>query len=172
MIQKIKNLSLILGLLILALIFFILFIKANPYKSPKLSLPEQLSEEITTKELKNYKVPERGEKLSENNSVPIEVSSSSPKSSFNYRFFEIRGEKNMVFPQEIIVYQNDIVNLKLSAIDGDYDFTIPAYGIFTKVTKGDIKTIEFQAINVGKFPFLCELCLKKVQGYLIVVPKS
>ncbi len=169
MTQKTRIFILILGLFIASLVFLALFIKIKSYKpQPVLVSPEQIS----TEELKNYKVPEKGEKLSENVAVPLEVSPAAPGVSSNFRFFEIKIENKTISPKEIIVYQNDIVNLKLAAVDNDYDFNIPAYGISVEFKKGETKTIEFQAMNLGTFAFFCQLCSKKEQGYLIVVPKT
>jgi heme/copper-type cytochrome/quinol oxidase subunit 2 len=127
---------------------------------------------ISLEELKKYDVPEKGEVVEENVAPPVEVAPSAPNAPTSFRLFEIRGENKEFSPKEVRVYQNDIVSIQIFAVDNDYDFEVPAYGISTRVNKGGERRVEFQATNLGKFPFVCSLCKTREQGYLIVVPKT
>lgn len=144
-------------------------LKSQP--EPQISLENQ-KYSLNSEDLKNYKVPEEGELINNEVAVPVEVSNSAPNAESNYREYEIKGENKELFPKEIRIYQNDIVSIRLYAVDNDYDFAIPVYGISTKVDKNGDKRIEFQANTVGKFPFFCSICSKENQGYLIVIPKT
>jgi len=125
----------------------------------------------------NVKVPEVGEKVSKDVAVPTQVSraSDSPLSDAKHRQFSIVAENNKYSPNEIIVHHMDVVTIDFSAKGKTYDITIPDYGLKRVVEAGNSVKIQFQADQVGKFTFYCDLCggLKSgVTGVLIVVSKK
>lgn len=136
-------------------------------KQPSTGLPG----ELTVEDLKKISVPEPGEKAEENIVVPKEAVKAGPETESKLRIFEIKGEKGIISPSMFRVYQNDIINIKLTAIDQDYDFKLEGYNLEIKVKKGETKTIEFQALNPGVFNFYCSLCKTEKMGNVIVVPK-
>jgi heme/copper-type cytochrome/quinol oxidase subunit 2 len=128
---------------------------------------------IRVEDLKKIPVPEPGQTFKQGIAVPKESVSSAPRAKSKLRVFEIKGENGIISPVNFRVYQNDIINIKLSAIDKDYDFRLEGYNLETKVEKGETKTIEFQALNPGSYNFYCSLCSTKKEpaGKVIVVPK-
>lgn len=128
---------------------------------------------FTLENLNKIKVPEKGEEAKEGVAVPVETAPAAPEASSKLRIFELKGEKGYLSPESFIVYQNDILNIKLTAIDKDYDFRLEGYNLEIKSPKDEMKTIEFQATNIGRYPFYCSLCVTKNEpaGYIIIVPR-
>lgn len=75
-------------------------------------------------------------------------------------------------PDTVVVKKGDIVDLEITAVNQDYDFTQPDYGFSSIVLpKGKAVQIQFQALNVGKFTFYCTSCGgpgKGPVGYIII----
>ena len=120
---------------------------------------------------KDIKVPEEGEKTSQGVATPTNVIAASPTTDAKLRFFEIKADKNKFEPQTIIVNRLDLIDIKLTAVDKEYDITIPDFGIFQKANKGETKPIQFQATAEGKYTYYCNSCggLKSgAIGYIIV----
>lgn len=121
-------------------------------------------------------VPEPNEKTGESGlAVPRSAQESFPGSKNKMRSFDITAEKTAFSINKIIVNQNDIVRIQFTALDKNYDLTLPALGISQKVQKGERKTVEFQAIADGTFVFSCLSCdgsKESMKGVLIVVPKT
>lgn len=95
-----------------------------------------------------------------------------PSGSAAIRIFEIKAAGNKFTPDTLIVNNRDTVKIKLTAVDKDYDFTQPDYGLLNYLAKqGQTRTIEFGTSASGKFTFYCETCGgpdKGPVGYLIV----
>jgi heme/copper-type cytochrome/quinol oxidase subunit 2 len=129
--------------------------------------------EPRVEDLKKIPVPEPGQKFQEGVAVPKETVSSAPGKESKSRIFEVKGENGIISPSNFRVYQNDIINIKLTAVDQDYDFFLEGYNLQVKAKKGEIKTIEFQALNLGVYNFYCSLCSTKEKpaGKVIVVPR-
>jgi len=67
-----------------------------------------------------------------------------------------------------------IIRMNISAIDGDYDFIQPDYGIKASITKGNTGVVEFSPWIDGKYMFFCEQCggmPGQGKGYIIVASK-
>ena len=136
---------------------------------------------VKIENLKKIPVPESekktdqktDQKIKENIAVPKETVKAGPKTESKLRIFEIKGENGLISPSDFRAYQNDIVNIKLTAVDQDYDLRLEGYNIEVKAKKGETKTIEFQALNPGIFNFYCSLCSisNKPVAKLTVVPK-
>jgi heme/copper-type cytochrome/quinol oxidase subunit 2 len=129
--------------------------------------------EPRAEDLKKIPVPEPGQKFQEGVAVPKESITSTPGVESKLRIFEIKGENGTISPSDFRAYQNDIINIKLTAVDQDYDFYLEGYNLQVKAKKGEIKTIEFQALNLGVYNFYCSLCSTKEKpaGKVIVVPR-
>ena len=140
------------------------------YESPKPTYHGN----VTFEDLEKINVPEPGEKVKEGIAIPKESVSLSPTTENKLRNFELKGENDVLYPKEFIVYQNDIVNIKLTAVDKNYDFFLEGYNLEIKANKGEMKRIELQAINLGIYNFYCYLCSTKEKpaGKIIVVPRK
>lgn len=128
---------------------------------------------FTLEDLKKFPVPEPGEKVKEGLAVPLEAVPSGLQVESKIRIFEIKGENGTLSPRDFNVYQNDILNIKLTAVDEDYDFYLEGYNLQVKARKGETKKIEFQATNIGRYLFYCSLCSSKEKpaGQLLVIPR-
>jgi len=111
--------------------------------------------------LKNIEVSEPGANVSENVAVPKESLEAGPKTESKLRIFELKGENGQFLPNDFGAYQGDIIDIKLTAVDQDYDFRLEGYNIQMKANKEETKTIEFQYLNIGIFKFYCSLCQTK-----------
>lgn len=138
---------------------------------------EQTFETATRKLVpENIKVPEMG--VTSTNpeiAVPRNVAPAAPGVDAKGRFYEITAENNKYTPSEVIVNQGDTVNIKFTAKGKGYDITFPDYGMKQTAKDGETKTLEFQAINPGKFLYYCESCGGMdgdTKGYFIIVPKG
>ncbi len=98
--------------------------------------------------------------------VPERSASSNPFSdtTSQNRSFSFNLEANNLVNtgdsgKEINVYQHDNLVLSFTAIDKDYDIYIPEFFNESFNIKAD-ETIRrrFQAVNVGSFPYYCEVC--------------
>ena len=160
--------GIVIGLLIIGfLVWYYLALKQTAIPLPVPKLPEGL----TAEDLKRIPVPEPGEKAKEYIAIPKEAVKAGLKTENKLRIFEVKGENGLIYPASFRVYQNDIINIKLTAIDQKYDLNFKGYNIEAKVNKGETKTIEFQASNPGIFAIYCSLCKLEQVGNLIVVPK-
>ncbi len=179
--QKILKATILVGILIIIITLVsyyyqnqnqIKITKTQQKTSPTSTVPG-FPPGFTLEELKKIKVPEKGEKIQEGVAIPLETVPSAPQSSSKIRIFELKGEKNKLYPKSFIAYQNDILNIKLTAVDKDYDFHLEGYNLEIKAAQGETKTFEFQALNVGKYYFYCSLCetKEKPSGEIIIVPK-
>jgi heme/copper-type cytochrome/quinol oxidase subunit 2 len=88
-----------------------------------------------------------------------------------YEFRVAGGER-----AEILVTQDDLVRVTLTATDVPHSFTLPDYRIQKRVEPGRDVTFEFRAEKPGRFEFHCSLsndnCRERgMVGALIVAPK-
>jgi len=111
----------------------------------------------------NIKVPEANDKtLTEEQkkdvSIPTVVTPAAPGVQSSYRSFDLRGEGGLFAPSKIIVRMGDTIHINFSAVDKDYDFILPSYGVKTTAKKGQVKVIEFYAVQDGSYTYYCESC--------------
>ncbi|MBI4087634.1 MAG: cupredoxin domain-containing protein [Candidatus Liptonbacteria bacterium] len=123
----------------------------------------------------NVFVPSAGAKnVPANVAVPKAISKSGPLSDASYRSFTVAADGGRFMPDTVIVKQGDTVDLNITAVDGDYDFTQPDFGFKTVIAKATTQNIQFQATATGRFAFYCSLCGGPSQGplgYIVVVQK-
>lgn len=125
---------------------------------------------------KNIHVPEPGETLPDKKTAV-------PRYTYNtnnggkVRAFDMTADQNLFSPEEIIVYQSDILWLSFTAVDKSYDLTIPALGNSLIIPAGYTKVIELQTTIPGQFSFICKSCpssknigAKEPTGLLLVKP--
>jgi len=185
--SKVKNWLVILLVVIVVILAVIVALvikqKANP--SNKVAAPNTVSGQPTTsvetpastvsgtgttggdkfrvEAPADIKVPEANDKtLTEEQkrdiSVPTVVTPAAPGVKSSYRSFELRGEGGLFAPSKIIVRVGDTIHINFSAIDKDYDFVLPSYGVRSTAKKGQVKVIEFYAVQDGSYTYYCETC--------------
>lgn len=152
----------VLILFVVIFYYFTLLNKKNFQSGLKLNLDaENRGDNKTKQELKiKIKTPELDDK-----NLPVDVAKpkdviilNGPANSVAIRFFEIKGENGKYIPNKIIVNDNDIVTIKFYAIDSDYDIFFPDFGSYLEAKKGEEKQIQFQAVGVGEYNFVCKNC--------------
>ncbi|MFA4999198.1 MAG: cupredoxin domain-containing protein [Parcubacteria group bacterium] len=124
----------------------------------------------------NIPVPEIGE-IPENESVsvPVSVTEAAKGVSAKLRTFNISAENGKFIRPTVIVDKNDTVHINFTAVDDDYDMTVPDYGLKQVVREGETKPLEFRAEKEGQYVYYCELCggmNSEAKGYIIVKPST
>ena len=77
-------------------------------------------------------------------------------------------------PNNIAVYEGDTVRIMFTAVDGDYDISIPYTGSYQLAKKGETQPIGLGATTVGTYTFLCrDHCPagKTIEGSFVVLPR-
>jgi heme/copper-type cytochrome/quinol oxidase subunit 2 len=120
----------------------------------------------------NVVVPDAGaQNVAQGIAVPQVEAAASPVGNNKYRSFNIIIQNGQFMPDTIAVNLGDVVNLNLSAVGANYDFTQPDYSLGVPVPAGGNVRKQFQANVSGKFVFYCSTCggpAKGPVGYLIV----
>ena len=186
-----KNLYLYLilaAIVVLGIAAAVLYVPSKkvkkPSEQPVTSQPaeevEQVEKNYTTSVPENIEVPNKidegatsTKEIEEGVAIPEVQTQAAPGVEAELRKFSVKAENNVFTPNKIIVYKGDTVHIEFSAVDKDYDFSIPAvYGISRQVKKGSKAPLEFQAYQEGQFDIICKLCGDKKMGTLIVVPRE
>ena len=104
--------------------------------------------------------------------IPIEAIETAGTDNV-FRHFEIRAEGNKYVPSKIVVREGDIVDIKFTAADREYNFFLSDFGIYATVAQGQTKTIQFQASVYGTYAFSCkDVCDGfKMMGTLVVAKR-
>ncbi|GIW67490.1 MAG: hypothetical protein KatS3mg096_358 [Candidatus Parcubacteria bacterium] len=157
-----------MGVLIIGFLVWYLFSKPSPVVQKQ---EQKLPGGLTAEDLKKIPVPEPGEKVEQKVAVPKEAVKAGPETESKLRIFEIKGENGTISPVMFRAYQNDIINIKLTAVDKDYELRLEGYNLEVKAQKGETKTIEFQVLNPGVFNLYCSECRTEKVGNVIVVPR-
>ncbi len=87
--------------------------------------------------------------------------------------FEMKVSAAGFEPNSITVSKDDIVQIRLTAEGGDYDFSMPYNGLYTKVSNGETQQISFGVNTAGTYGFTCrDFCPpgKIISGSIIVLP--
>lgn len=169
-------------LIVVAIVIVILvvgvstFLKRAPAPlSPGGGSPEPAGSTTRAPAPQDVVVPEKDStNVPENVARPDIVAPSAPTSQSSLRSFDIKVERGKFAPDTIVVRKGDSIHLTITAIDGDYDFVQPDYGIQTSLPKGTQKQVGFTAAADGKFTFFCGSCggpEKGPVGYIIVSQK-
>lgn len=122
----------------------------------------------------NVAVPGTTSTVSGDVAKPSVVAEAAPGSTAKIRIFAISVSGGRFTPDTVIVNVNDRVHLNITAVDKDYDFYQPDYGLFTVLPKGVSKAVEFQASAADKYTFYCKSCggpKSGPVGYVVVVPQ-
>ncbi len=88
------------------------------------------------------------------------------------KVFEMKITKDSYSPNKFTVNLGDNVSIKMTAVDGDYDFSMPWMGLYQFARKSETKTVGFGATSAGVFAFECrDYCpSSKIKGTVIVLP--
>lgn len=197
-VNKMKKL-LVPAVLVFCLLFFIVFYisfksfskrpvapssqkAVSNSQTANVSSAPELEKEVTSVDMdtRNLKVPEPGEKPQDNTVGVPSVIYPIKNTSAYIRGYNLMAENNSFNPQKIIVYQNDVVRIFVTAKDKAYDFGVPQFGIsLGKINQGETKTVEFQATQPGAFIIKCSDCQSAnkfsatpYSSLLMVVPRS
>ncbi|MEK7543034.1 MAG: cupredoxin domain-containing protein, partial [Patescibacteria group bacterium] len=100
----------------------------------------------------NIKTPEDATSTPAGVAVPASVDK---QGSYVVRVFEIQGNNNKYVPSTIIVNEGDTVDIRLKAVDNAYDFFLPDFGSYKRVSKGEMGRLQFDAVSYGKYEFFC-----------------
>lgn len=138
------------------------------------------TEKIVTREAspKDIVVPNKDSKIfPENVAKPSIVAPGSPTNNSSYRSFDIKAVNNEFTPNTIIVNEGDTMNINVTAVDKDYDFTQPDFGFKMVIKRGKTEKIQatFPVGASGKFTFYCASCggpAKGSLGYIIVASRK
>ena len=106
--------------------------------------------------------------------TPVASAPAAPNVLEKLNFYDMKADKNGFTPSNIAVKNGDLVQIKLTSMDGDYDFSMPYTGMYIFVKKGETRDISFQTTGAGTFLFECrDYCPAggKIQGEFVVMPK-
>ena len=106
--------------------------------------------------------------------VPTASAPAAPDSSAQLGIFNVTIDKTGFHPSSLVVKDGNIVQIKATSLDGDYDFYIPKKEMYQMIKKGETKPLMFTANMVGTFLFECrDYCPggQQIQGTLITVAK-
>jgi len=181
--QKKQKINLIiLGAVIVVLVVVILLLPhantGSPVQSGNSSAPAgqgSISQSATVAPVPaNITVPNEGDKnVGIGIAAPqIQVPAHPSGGDASYRQFIVTANNDTFTPATAIVKKGDIIDLEITAVDKDYDFTQPDYGFSAlPVPKGKTTKVQFQGLNSGKFTFYCASCggpNKGPIGYIII----
>lgn len=176
--EKGKIISIVVGVLVLGLVIFLVPWAKQPPGSLQEPLPESEGTQTQSKTRAgapiDAKVPELNSLAPSNVAKPNLVAPASPGASESIRKFSLKIENDKFSPDTVSVYKGDIIQLSITAVDKNYDFTQPDFGFNKSIPKGQTIDGGFQASAAGKFTFFCSACGgpdKGPVGYIIIVAK-
>jgi len=166
----------VLGVLVVLLVIFGIAEKSGRKTPPSEIIGEEVVVPAKTGEtvIPEY-IPEIPEEVEVTIPVNEAPASLNPNLDTKMRFYEMRATKDGFEPSSLAVEGGDTVQIKFTAVDGDYDIDFPYLGVyFNVVRKGETKTLPFDTSLSGTFGFLCrDYCPDsgKIEGKLIVIPR-
>jgi heme/copper-type cytochrome/quinol oxidase subunit 2 len=122
----------------------------------------------------NVTVPDLGATSTNGVAVPQVESAAAPGVTAKYRSFNITVQNGAFSPSTVAVKVGDTVDLEITAVGGNYDFTQPDLGFNATLPDGVKKKVQFAPPTTGKFVFYCSSCggpAKGPVGYIIVTDK-
>src|SRR3990170_1861910 len=160
----------VIFMLILTFIGSLFFFSRKPKTEISIELPAGITPKPTIP--KDIKIPEPNESSSEKGlAIPLSSRDALDGSVSKYRTFNITAKNNAFSVNKIIVNQYDIVSIQFLSEDNTYDFTIPEYNVTQKTASGEIKKVEFQAVNDGYFKFVCLSCSSSANPFANTQPE-
>ena len=70
-----------------------------------------------------------------------------------------------------MVNELDLLIIRLTAVDADYNLSFPDFGVNKNVSQGETVKFQIQAGRFGEYQFFCTVCVPEVVGTLIVNKK-
>jgi hypothetical protein len=176
MTQREKIISLIaLAVLLLVLAFGFYFRMWNgaPYEGPLEENPATI--DLSPNELLNLQENKFTAEVPRNatETVAAAEAPAAPNVSAKLGFYDIAMSKDGFSPASIAVKKGNLAKLRVTAVDGDYDFVIPYLEMSVSIKKGETRHISFQVDAQGTFLFECQLQCplnKKIMGTLVMIP--
>ncbi len=174
-----KHLRIVIGLVVLVVVIFISGILTRSSKTlAPVSLITQPSNTFAPSrpqavELQQYKFTSETPQNATMTQTVAEAPAA-PNSTAKLGFYDLKATVSGYNPTTITVKNGDLVQINFTAVDGDYDFSMPYIGLYQFATKGQTKQISFQTPGVGTFLFECrDHCPAsgKIQGQLVVMGK-
>lgn len=167
-----KKQWIILGALILFVVVVVVFgVAQKPNQEEKPIVQEEPIDVIATGTKRVEFVPE----------VPVNATATKPKEQYvvggsdsSFGVYDIGISKTGFSQTNLTVKKGDFVKVGIIGIDDEYDFSIPQYGTYISVQKGETKQVTFIPDTVGTFLFECrDKCPggQKISGKFIVLPK-
>lgn len=105
--------------------------------------------------------------------TPVIEAPAAPNREERFGIFEMRITRRGFDPETLTVKAGNISQVKVTAVDGDYDFSVPDVGLYVFVKQGETQNVSFGQTTTGTFTFECrDHCPRtgKIQGSLIVMP--
>ncbi|MCL4404067.1 cupredoxin domain-containing protein [Patescibacteria group bacterium] len=105
---------------------------------------------------------------------PVVSAPAAPNVTEQLGIFNMTVSASGFSPSNITVPEGNLVQIKITATGGTYDFTIPYMGISSVIPKGTTQTVSFGATSAGTFAFSCDKdCPQsgKIGGTIVVLPK-
>lgn len=103
---------------------------------------------------------------------PTMSSPAAPGADESLGIFNMTASHAGFNPSTVTVKMGSVVQIRLTALDENYDFSMPYQGLYSSVAQGETHQIGFGATTVGTFEFFCrDLCPHgKIQGKVIIIP--
>lgn len=102
--------------------------------------------------------------------------SANPSLDTKIKSFDLQATRSGFIPSSFTVKSGDNLQISFTAVDGDYDLSIPYLGAsFNTVKKGVTKILPFDTSLPGTFTFACSASCPssgKITGQLIVLPRK
>lgn len=106
--------------------------------------------------------------------TPIASAPAAPNTKAEFGIFNLTIDKAGFHPSSLTVKRGNVVQIKVTSLDDDYDMWIPHKEMYWLIPKGDTKPFTFTALETGTFLFQCrDACPsgKILQGILITLDK-
>jgi len=169
-----KKQWIILGVLIVFVIIVVVFgVSQNKKTEEQPIQQEEVPTDVSATGTKRVEfIPE----------VPKNATATVPKEQYvvggsdsSFGVYDINISKAGFSQTNLTVKKSDFVKVKITGVDGEYDFSIPQYGTYVSVQKGETKQVTFIPDTIGTFLFECrDKCPggQKISGKFIVLPKQ
>lgn len=88
--------------------------------------------------------------------TPVVEAPAAPGSTAKFGGYEIEIRNTGFIPPQLVVKKGDVVQIKVTASDGKYDFVIPYLEMSLVINQGETRPMTFRADSVGTFVFECK----------------
>lgn len=88
--------------------------------------------------------------------TPVAEAPAAPGSTAKLGGYEIEIRSTGFIPPQLVVKKGDVVQIKITASDGKYDFVIPYLEMSLVINEGETRQMTFRADSTGTFVFECK----------------